>query len=160
MRLLENQAGKRLGPASLGWLVNWGNKGYYLSETIAGAHERGVASAEFVRDGIYNPDLFKVGWQDDALNHKPHECTDTDRSSEKYMAQQCASLLVTGLPLYVAYNWWGPALAKVGVVWDETVKYNLRWIDWNSHGDGRIEKTGSRGVPDEAYAPRLSTYSP
>jgi len=160
LRPMENQPFERLGPASLGWLVNWRNAGYYLSETIFGANERGIASAEFVGDGANNPGTFKTGWEDDALNHRPHEWTDTERSNEKYMAQQCASLLVAGLPLYIAYNWWGHALMMAGVVWDESVKYNLRWVAWNSHNDGRIELTGSRGVPDEAYGVRLSTYSP
>jgi hypothetical protein len=47
----------------------------------------------------------------------------------------------------------------MGVVWDTRYKHNLKWIAYNSHGDGRIEMTGSKGVPDEAYAPRLVTHS-
>ena len=65
-----------------------------------------------------------------------------------------------GLPLYEAFNYLGHAMAGMGVVWDEAQKYNLRWQVWNSYGDGLIEMVGSKGVPDEAYAPRLSTYSP
>jgi len=149
----------RLGPASLGWLVNWRNQGNYLISAIKGAAERGIASAEFVKDGTTDPRTFKEGWKEDALKHKPVEFTDTNRTSERFMAQQCASLLVAGLPLYIAFNWWRHALAGMGVVWDTRYKYNLRWIDWNSHGDGRIEMTGSRGVPSEAYAPRTVTYA-
>jgi len=157
LRPMENQVYRRLGPASLGWLVGWRNRGNFLSSAIKGAMERGIARSDLVPDGLYNPRDFGDGWQDDAMNHKPHEFTDTDRSSEKFMAQQCASLLVAGLPLYLAFNWWGHAIAGMGVVWDEREKYNLRWINWNSHGDGRIEMTGSRGVPDEAYAVRVTT---
>ena len=160
LRPMENQAFRRLGPAGLGWLVGWKNRGYYLSATVKGALERGVPSAEFVGDGIHNPREFKRGWEADALNHKPCEFTDLDRTSEKFMAQQCATMLVAGCPNYVAYNWWSHALAQVGVVWDEKQKYNLRWINWNSHNDGRIEMTGSKGVPDEAYAVRVTTVSP
>ncbi len=159
LRLMENQPYRRLGPASLGWLVSWRNRGNYLASAIQGVWERGVASAEFVKDGTTNHRTFKEGWEADALKHKLHEWTDTDSSDPEYMAQQCASLLVGGLPLYEAFNWWSHALARVGVVWDPHERYNLRWIDWNSHSDGRIEMTGLRGIPDEAYAPRVSTVS-
>lgn len=150
---------QRKGPAGLGWLVGWKNRGNYLSAAIKGAVERGIPSAAFVPDGTTDPSTFKAGWEDDALLHRPLEFTDTDRrAGEKSMAQQCASLLVAGLPLYIAYNWWGHALMMAGVEWDESEKHNLRWIAVNSHGDGRIELTGSRGVPDEAYALRASTF--
>ncbi len=160
LRPMENQPFLRLGAASLGWLVGWRNRGYYLSATVKGAAERGIARADLVPDATYNRRDFEAGWEDDALNQKPHEFTDLDRSSEKLMAQQCASMLVAGLPLYIAFNWWSHAIAGMGVVWDESEKHNLRWINWNSHGDGRIEMTGSRGVPDEAYAVRVTTVSP
>jgi hypothetical protein len=159
LRPMESQEYCRLGPASLGWAVGWRNRGYYLSATIRAAMERGIAKAIYVPDATNDRREFTPGWEGDALNHKPHEFTDTDRSSEKFMAQQCASLLVAGLPLYLAFNWWGHAIAGMGVEWDESEKHNLRWINWNSHSDGRIEMTGSRGVPDEAYAVRVTTVS-
>jgi hypothetical protein len=159
LRPMENQEYIRLAPATMGWIVNWRNKGNYLSSAIKGCYERGVASSEFAKDGTTNYKSFKDGWQEDAMKHRPHEWTDTDSANERRMVQQCVSLLVSGLPLYIAYNWWGHALMMAGVEWDETQKYNLRWIAWNSHNDGRIELTGSRGVPDEAYAPRVSTIS-
>ena len=158
LRLHEAQPYRRLGPASLGWLVNWKNAGYYLSETIAGAHERGIASAEYVADGIYQPSKFKVGWEQDALNHKPSEWFDLKSGSA--MVKHCVSILLGGLPPYIAYNWWGHALMMAGIEWAEGELHHLKWIAWNSHGDGRIELVGTKGVPDEAYAPRSSTYSP
>jgi len=85
---------------------------------------------------------------------------DSRRRDEREQVRHCVSLLLAGNPLYIAYNWWSHALMMAGVEWDESAKYNLRWIAINSHGDGRIELTGSRGVPDEAYAPRSCTFSP
>jgi len=160
LRPMEFQAYHRLGPASLGWIVGWKNRGNYLSSAIRGAMERGIAKSIFVPDGTTSYRDFEPEWEDDGLNHKPLEFTDLDRSSEEFMAQQCASMLVAGCPIYEAFNWWGHALARVGVVWDEKEKHNLRWIDWNSHNDGRMEMTGSRGVPDEGYAVRVTTVSP
>ncbi len=159
-RLIQHLSGRRLGGPSLGWLVGWKNRGYYLAATIKGAIERGIASSEFVPDGVYTSDTFKADWQDDALNNRPLEFTDCDPTQgERFMAQQVASLLCQGDPVYDAFNWWRHALTCMGVFWDTRYKYNLRWIAYNSHGDGRIEMTGSKGVPDEAYAPRLVTHS-
>ncbi len=161
IRIMEAQPYKRLGPASLGWAVRWRNAGNYLSSAMKAAIERGMASSDFVPDGTTDPDDFKDGWIDDALNYKPIEFTDCDRGlGEKAMAQHCVSLLVAGIPIYDAFDWWGHALSRMGVVWDESCLYNLRWIDWNSHGDGEIEMEGRRGIPDEAYGLRVSTYSP
>jgi len=47
----------------------------------------------------------------------------------------------------------------VGVRWTEGERYNLTWQAWNSHGDGLIELTGSRGVPDEAYGLGSATFA-
>ena len=146
MRMAEGQPYRRLAPATLGWLVNWQNGGSYLSETI--------------RDGVYNERTFKADWKVDALRHKPSQWFDTDRSSDRLMVRHCVSLLLIGVPLYIAYNWWSHALMMAGIEWDESQLYNLKWIAWNSHDDGRIELTGSRGVPDEAYGTRSSVWSP
>jgi len=165
VRLYENQLYRRLAPATLGWLVGWRNQGYWCSEAIKGAFNKGIASSEFAADGVYSSRGFKDGWMEDRKRHKPLEWFDTigvdnRRRDEEEQVAQCVSLLLTPSPLYIAYNWWSHALMMAGLEWDETAKYNLRWVAWNSHNDGRIELTGSRGVPDEAYAPRLTTHSP
>lgn len=160
VQLVENQPHVRLAPATLGWTVGWHNVANWCSDAIAAVAERGVASSVYAKDGITNPKLFEKGWEEDARNYKLSEWFDVEtHRTEKETVKQCVSLLLTGLPLYVAYNWWGHALAIIGIEWDEAEKYNLRWIGWNSHGDGEIVLTGSRGVPDEAYAPRSSTFS-
>ena len=73
------------------------------------------------------------------------------------MIQHSVSILATGTPLYVAYNWWGHALECVGVEWDESVAYNIVWVLRNSHNEADfIRLTGSRGVPSEAYGIRAT----
>ncbi len=158
VRLREAQPYRRLAPATLGWLVNWRNAGFYLLETINGAVERGIASSEYASDGVYSPSGFKSGWEENALNNKPSEWFDTRNGSA--MTKHCVSLLLAGLPLYIAYNWWGHALMMAGVKWTEGELNNVTWQAWNSHNDGLIELTGSKGIPDEAYAPRSSTFAP
>jgi len=156
--LYANNPYRRLAPATLGWLVGWQNQGYWLTETIQGAAQRGIASSEFAPDGVYNTRQFKSGWEEDALNNKPLEWFDLKSGST--MVKYCVSMLLIGKPLYIAYNWWGHALMMAGIEWAEGELHHLKWIAWNSHGDGRIELVGTKGVPDEAYAPRSSTYSP
>jgi len=160
--LIQGQPYEKLAPATLGHLVKWRNQGYWCSEAIAGANKYGHATSKFADDGVYTNRNFKDGWQADALRHRPLEWWDTVGSragSEKEMVQQCVSLLLTPSPLYIAYNWWGHALMMAGLIWDEKEKYNLRWVAVNSHDDGRIELTGSRGVPDEGYGIRSTVHS-
>ena len=165
VNLMQGQPYRRLAPATLGHLVNWKNQGYWLSEALTGARKFGFASSEFAPDGVTNDRLFKPGWEGDALENRPLEWFDTigvdnRRQDEFEQVRQCVSLLLTPSPLEAALYWWGHALMVAGLIWDETALYNLRWIYWNSHNDGRIELTGQRGIPDEAYAPRSVTFSP
>lgn len=164
MRLLEAQTYERLAPTTLGWLVKWKNVGNHLTETIQGAFYKGISSSKFAKDFYNDPRRFKTGWEDDGLNYRPSEWFDTigidrRRRTEEEMVRQCVSLLLSPLPLYIAYNWWSHALMMAGLEWDEKEPYNIRWIGWNSHGDGRIELTGHAGVPDEAYGIRSTTIA-
>ncbi len=97
------------------------------------------------------------GWETDALQYRLAEAWDTDRSSEATMIRHCLSILATGTPLYIAYNWWGHALECVGLRWDESERNNLVWQSRNSHDeDDLIELTGAKAVPDEAYGIRAT----
>jgi hypothetical protein len=164
---LQGQPFRRLAPATLGWLVGWKNRGNYLTSAIEGARERGISSSVFARDGTTDQRTFKAGWEKDALQNRPLEWFDTigvdsRRRNEREQVQHCVSLLLEpggGSPLYSALRWWNHSLDVVGLQWDERETYGLVWQYWNSHGDGLIELTGSRGVPDEAYAPRVATFS-
>jgi hypothetical protein len=158
-RALENQEPVRLAPFSLGWLTSWRNRGYYCDEAIAGARERGIASAAFVPEYVLNPNSFGKGWEEDALKYRPLEWWDTRRQSgDLEMIRQCLSILATGRALYVGYNWWGHALEVCGMDWDETQPNNIVWLLRNSHGeDDVIRLTGAKGIPDEAYGVRATS---
>ena len=157
-RAAEGQKPVRLSPFSLGWLVNWRNAGYYCDRAIAGARERGIAPVEYVPEYNLRPSTFRPGWQEEAKKYRPLEWWDvnTNRTAQDVI-RQCLTILATGRPLYVAYNWWAHALVCVGLVCD---KGRVIWQLWNSHGDGVIEISGSRGVPDEAYGVRATSWGP
>jgi hypothetical protein len=156
-RAIEGQKFVRLSPFSLGWLVNWKNAGYYCDRAIAGAKERGIADIDHVPEYELNPNKFDLEWKTNALDHRPSEWWDTRRQDEASMVQQCITILDAGSPLYVAYNWWGHALLVCGILWNSSERNKIIWQLWNSHNDGIIELTGSRGVPDEAYGVRSTS---
>lgn len=151
-RALENQTPVRLSPFSLGWLTGWKNQGYYCDAAIKGARDKGIAPLTYVPEYELNSKKFKAGWEEEALKYRPLEWFDTNYTSEAAMVQQCISILATGRPLYVAFNWWGHALETCAVEWDEKQRNNVVWVLRNSHAESDvIELTGQRGVPDEAY---------
>jgi hypothetical protein len=144
-----------LSPVSMGWLVNWRNRGNYLESFIEGAMERGIAPMEYTPDQ-HSMDYknYVKGWEEAALNYRIAEAWDSDTDS---MIQHAISILRCGVDGYIAYNWWGHALSLVGVRWDESVANNLVWVIRNSHDeDDFIELTGSKGIPDELYGIRAT----
>lgn len=144
-----------LSPVSLGWLVNWNNQGNYLEDCIRGLTTRGVCEMRFTPDPhSLKHRQYVDGWEENALLYRlgDGEVFDADNRTRKSMIQHAISILATGTPGYIAYNWWGHALELVAVVWDESETNNLVWQIRNSHNeDDVIELTGSRAVPDELY---------
>jgi hypothetical protein len=159
-RAVEQKPPVRLAPFSLGWLVDWQNRGYYLDATIKGAKDRGIASAEYVPEYNLNPSTFKAGWEEDAYNYRPLEWWDTPYSSDDQMIQYMITILATGRACYVAYNWWGHALEVCGINWNESQSNNIEVVLRNSHAeDDVIILTGSRAIPDELYGVRASSFA-
>lgn len=142
-----------LAPVSLGGLVGWRNKGNYLLSAINGVKTQGIASTAFIPDQhSLSHRRYKEGWEGDALNYRLAKVWDCDNSARLRMIQHCISVLRTGTPLYVAYNFWGHALELAYLKWDESVPNDLIWGLRNSHKErDLIEMTGDRAVPSEAY---------
>jgi len=153
----EGEPSKLLAPVSMGGAVKWANTGNYLENAIQWAIDHGVASAEYVPSSAWfsrNPNSFKSGWEQDALNHKidPQAVWQMDNSSKTSMVQHCITNLSRGNAVYLAYYWWSHALEMIGLIWDETQKYNLKFVIRNSHDESEpIILTGDRAVPDEAF---------
>ena len=151
VRVMQGQPFVELCPNSLGWLVNWRNRGYYPSEAIQGTTEKGVCSMEFGRYDSINPRHFKAGWEEDCANYRTAEWFDCHRNTEREMLRQVVSLLLAGCPCYIAHNWWSHALMIDAIQWNERSLYNIDLVHLNSHGDGHIILSGHKGIPDECY---------
>jgi hypothetical protein len=151
-RAREGKESVLLSPVSMGFLVDWRNRGNYLESFIQGARDHGIAPMEYTPDQhSTNYRDFKAGWEEAAYQYRlpPDGVWDTNPSK---MIQYAITILSTGTPLYIAYNWWGHALSTCGVIWDESVTNNIIFQNQNSHDeDDVIEMTGSRAIPDEAY---------
>lgn len=157
-RELEGQERVLLAPVSLGFSVNWKNEGNTLDKAIKDAAERGIAPQEYV-PGTWNRNYntYKEGWQEAAKKFRPLEWWDIDtyRGNTDNIIGQCLAVLATGRPLYVAYMWWAHAVECVALQWRD----GIVWVIQNSHNDGIIRLTGSRGIPSEAYGIRATVIS-
>lgn len=160
-RLLEGQPAVKLAPVSLGWLVNWRNAGNWLDVTIKGMRERGICSAAFVPNQYdYSGRSFKAGWEQDALNYRLGEVSDTDRNEGVVsMISQSLAILKTGTSGYAAWKRLEHAMIVEGMEYDEKQKYGIVWNIFNSGGDGSIKMAGDAGVPDELYGLAVSSLS-
>ena len=158
LRSREGKDTVLLSPVSLGWTVGWRNNGNYLESGIAGLRERGVCEMSYTPDEhSRDPNSFKNDWDVNSIQYRLDEVWDCDNRSKATMIQHAITVLKTGTPLYVAYNWWGHAVECVGVRWDESQVNNLVWLIRNSHGeDELLQLAGHRAVPDEAYGLRSS----
>lgn len=139
-----------LAPVSMGYLVGWADRGFYLDGWIGGAREKGVALA--VNKNVNDLTRSASYWKD-AKRVKLGKVWDTNnQAGDKTMLLHCASILCYGRPLYVAYNWWGHALEMVALKWTPGTYLNITAVLRNSHNeDDVIELTGSRCIPSEAY---------
>jgi hypothetical protein len=153
LRAMEGLPTTLLAPVSMGYLVNWANRGNYLESFIQGAREQGICPAI---DGNIN-DLNRSAsfWNQHADKRelfRLDEVWDTDGSSDDRMIQHAISGLSYGRSGFLAFNWWGHALELVGVRHDPKVYKGFVAVIRNSHNeDDFIELTGTKAVPDELY---------
>lgn len=159
VRQVEGQSYVELAPESLGWLVGWRNRGFFMDQTLIGIRERGIAPRAMVPRLSIDPNQFADGWQSEALKYRVVEWWDFPvNAAAGTIIRKAALLLSAGRPGYAGYNWWGHAVEVVGLVWDETKPYNVIWEIQNSHRDGVIQLVGERAIPSELYFPRAAIW--
>lgn len=145
-RAMEDKDTVLLAPVSMGYLVNWADRGNYLGSFIKGAREQGICPAV---DGNLN-DLRRSAsvWNAVGQREKFRLGVVWDTRSSA-MTQHCISILCYGRSLYIAYSWWGHAVELVGI---QVVNGVYQWLISNSHNESDvIILTGSRAIPSEAY---------
>lgn len=156
LRTMEGKDTVMLAPVSLGWLVNWYSRGFYLDETVAGIKKHGIAPADYVEGGFNSmnrdPRTYKDGWEEVRKDFRLDEVLDinTRRVDDRFIIRQAATVLCAGRPLYMAIHSMGHAMMVTGIGWNESRYLNIEWDVRNSHNEPTTLLThGERWVPDE-----------
>lgn len=160
LRAAERQPFVLLSPASIGGPVTgYKNQGAMIADDLQQIVNGGCASQSFVPPNQIGLAGFKSGWKEDALQHRVNEWWDLGHKNAQ-MFDRCFTILLTGIPVCVAYNWWGHAVTLVDPVIMPDGSFGFRFrnswgADWPKAGaNGYALLPEGKGTPDEAYAPR------
>jgi hypothetical protein len=160
LREAQNQPFALLSPASIGGPVtNFQNEGAFIADDLQQITSVGCATQDFVPPNQIGRSGFKPGWEENAKLYRVTEWWDLG-SRNSTMFDRVMTLLISGFPVCVAYNWWGHAVTAFDPYQDEQGNFGFRLR--NSWGDAWPEANAGgwfilmegKGTPDEAYAPR------
>lgn len=158
VRVVQNQTLVYLSPGSVaGPIKNYRNVGGWGSQALKYIIEKGIVPvslypANQVRNG-HNENTRQV-----ALQYRVQEWYDL-RSRNFDQLMTC---LLLRIPVAVGYNWWGHEVSAIDPVVISSGKYGIRIRNsWGmSYGDrGYAVLNESKGTPDDAVAPRVTTPS-
>lgn len=159
LRAAQNQPFVLLSPASIGGPVTgFRNEGAYISDALRQIISGGCASQEYVPANQIGQSGFKPGWKENALQHKVEEWWDLGRK-DSGMFDRVMTMLLSRIPVCVAYNWWGHAVTLIDAVLLKNGAFGVRFrnswgADWPNPGaSGYSLLQEGKGTPDEAYAP-------
>ena len=154
-RAMEDKDTVLLSPVSMGYLVNWSNRGNYLASFVRGARGlddrmpgMGIAP---VPEGtnINSTNRNASFWANYNTQRKLYLLDAIWDLDPQDMVRQCVSCLYYGSSIYVAYSWWGHAVELVSIRFNPNTG-QMEWVISNSHNeDDFIIMTGSRAEPDE-----------
>ena len=156
LRAMEDKDTVILAPVSLGELVGWKNKGFYLDETASHLKKFGIAPASSV-DGDFNstnrnPNSFSdSNWKTTRLDYRLEEVIDinTYRVNDEMIIRQLATILSAGRSGYFAINSMSHAMSICGMEWSPSSYMSIKSKVRNSHRDPMLTVEGERWIPDE-----------
>lgn len=155
IRAVEDKPTVVCSPVAQGKWVGFNNEGWYLDGFIAKARSEGICplppgtdfnstnlSASFWKQYDDQRQFYRLGGVWDCNN----------RAGADVMLQHSLTCLACGLPLYIAYDFWGHALVCMGFIWDTSAYKNMKPVILNSHGETDwITVSGSKSIFSEAY---------
>ena len=166
LRAVQGQSFVLLSPASIaGPVTDFRNEGAFIHDDLRQITQVGCASQDFVPANQIDCRGFKDGWEKNARRHRVTEWWDLGQRDGS-MFDRVMTLLLSRVPICVAYNWWSHAVTLIDPVELSPGAFGVRfrnsWGDaWPNPGaDGYALLPEGKGTPDEAYAPRSITVTP
>jgi len=161
-RLRQGEAPIILSPGSIGGPVTgYRNEGAYIEDDLQQMADHGAASIEFVPMNQISRSGWKPGAEENAKLHRFTKWFDMGQRDSQ-MFDRCATRILLGESVCVAYNWWGHAVTLTGLSEISSGRWGFEfrnsWAD--TYGDeGYAILAEGRGTPDAAYAPSAATAS-
>lgn len=160
LRAVQREPFVSMSPASIaGPITGFRNEGAYIEDDLEQITKVGCASVAFVPPNQIGKSGFKAGWEQDAAKYRVTEWWDLGRKDSQMFAR-CMSVLLGGLPICVAYNWWSHAVTLIDPYVDAQGNFGFRFrnswgANWPKAGaNGYALLMEGKGTPDAAYVPR------
>jgi len=156
-RVIQNQDTVILSPASAGAQIkNYRNDGGWGREGLEFIVQYGLVPVDKWPANAISRQYFD-GSRENAALHKVTEWYDLRPDN----LDQLMACLFARIPVAVGYDWWRHEVCAVDPVRVSAGNYGVRirnsWGDWGENGFGIL--SGSKAIPDDAVAPRVTLPS-
>lgn len=156
LRAKQNQPYIEMSAASIANPITGGqNAGAYIDDDLEQIVKAGCCDVKLYPANFVGLSKWTAEAKANAALHKVVEWW--DMMPDDRMFDRVATLVLQGVPVAVAYNWWSHAVTAVGLVKVDGRYGLLCRNSWGGgYGDnGFFVLMEGKGTPDEAYAPRV-----
>jgi len=161
-RLRQGESPAILSPGSVGGPVTgYRNEGAYIEDDLQWMADHGAATIDFVPANQISRSGWKPGAEENAKLHRFVKWIDMGQKDSQ-MFDRCATRLLLGDSVAVAYDWWQHSVLLTALVEISAGRFGFEFRNsWSaSYGDdGYATLAEGRGTPNAAYAPSAATAS-
>ncbi|MES2788143.1 MAG: hypothetical protein V4719_00880 [Planctomycetota bacterium] len=161
-RARQGEATVILSPGSIsGPITGYRDEGAYIEDDLRQVADFGVATIDFVPPNQISRRGWKPGAEENAKLHRLTQWIDMG-SKDSQMFDRCATQLLLGNPVCVAYDWWEHAVTLIDLVEISPGVFGFEFRNsWGAtYGDdGYGVLAEGRGTPNAAYSPVQATAS-